>query len=419
MESTSEEAVASSTGPHRKVVNGEVVVAVVVRLTSSAAARSNCARVVGVVGGHGRSPGRPDGRLGGLSVNAFRRGWIRRHRADVRDGQIQATGHHPQATCCHGCGAQVVLARHRETGSQVALKAVPRATTTLRDFLIEFHYSYFLSPHSSILDTYDVCFETPEHYYFAQEVAPYGDLWHAVEYYGGIDERDLKIVLRQIIPALEFMHSKELVHRDVRAENILIFSKDFTKVSQADRLRADEKSRERWSRSGTRSLPTCPPEIWEAVHLEGYTVELGSDVWQIGMLIFSCLTARFPWEKADITDGRFNEFLDWQKRKTTRTPREFKRFTPRLLRMMRRLMEPKPTKRYPVTEVNKYYGDRWLMVRSPRTSKVSEIWDTATAAAVAGHEKKLGDELLQEYGKEQRIQNWIMSGAEGQAKESQ
>lgn len=314
---------------------------------------------------------------------------------------------------------KVVLARHRETGSQVALKAVPRATTTLRDFLIEFHYSYFLSPHSSILDTYDVCFETPEHYYFAQEVAPYGDLWHAVEYYGGIDERDLKVVLRQIIPALEFMHSKELVHRDVRAENILIFSKDFTKVKLTDfglTRKAGTLVKKR-----TRSLPTCPPEIWEAVHLEGYTVELGSDVWQIGMLIFSSLTARFPWEKADITDSRFNEFLDWQKRKTTRTPREFKRFTPRLLRMMRRLMEAKPSKRYPVTEVNKYYGDRWLMVRSPRTSKVSEIWDAAAMAAVtgAGQDKRLGDELLTDYGKEQRIQNWIMSGAEGQTKESQ
>ncbi|KAH9365517.1 hypothetical protein HPB48_008771 [Haemaphysalis longicornis] len=280
---------------------------------------------------------------------------------------------------------KVVLARHRETGSQVALKAVPRATTTLRDFLIEFHYSYFLSPHSSILDTYDVCFETPEHYYFAQEVAPYGDLWHAVEYYGGIDERDLKVILRQIIPALEFMHSKELVHRDVRAENILIFSKDFTKVKLTD---------------------------------FGLTRKAGT---LIGMLIFSSLTARFPWEKADITDSRFNEYLDWQKRKTTRTPREFKRFTPRLLRMMRRLMEAKPSKRYPVTEVNKYYGDRWLMVRSPRTSKVSEIWDAAAMAAVtgAGQDKRLGDELLTDYGKEQRIQNWIMSGAEGQTKESQ
>lgn len=60
----------------------------------------------------------------------------------------------------------------------MALKAVPRATTTLRDFLIEFHYSYFLSPHYSILDTYDVAFETRDHYYFVCEVAPFGDLWN-------------------------------------------------------------------------------------------------------------------------------------------------------------------------------------------------------------------------------------------------
>lgn len=61
---------------------------------------------------------------------------------------------------------------------QVALKAVPKATTTLKDFLTEFHYSYFLSPHPSILDTYDVAFETAEHYWFAQEVAHLGDLWN-------------------------------------------------------------------------------------------------------------------------------------------------------------------------------------------------------------------------------------------------
>lgn len=61
------------------------------------------------------------------------------------------------------------------------------------------------------------------------------------------------------------------------------------------------------------------------------------------------------------------------------------------------------------------------MVRSPRTSKVSEIWDAAAMAAVtgAGQDKRLGDELLTDYGKEQRIQNWIMSGAEDQTKESQ
>lgn len=50
-------------------------------------------------------------------------------------------------------------------------------TTPIKDFFFEFHYSYFLSPHQMILDTYDVAFETRDFYYFAQEVGPLGDLW--------------------------------------------------------------------------------------------------------------------------------------------------------------------------------------------------------------------------------------------------
>src|SRR5690606_911468 len=76
----------------------------------------------------------------------------------------------------------------------------------------------------------------------------------------------------------------------------------------------------------------------------------------------------FPWDKADITDPRFHEFAQWQKRKTTKAPKEFRRFTPRLLRCFRRLMEIKPSKRYPITEVNKYLKDQWLVARMPRQS---------------------------------------------------
>lgn len=83
----------------------------------------------------------------------------------------------------------------------------------------------------------------------------------------------------------------------------------------------------------------------------------------MAMFIFIITQARFPWEKADITDIRFNEFCDWQKRKTTKTPREFLRFSPRIMRLFRRLMEVKPSKRYPITEVNKYFKDHWLKPR--------------------------------------------------------
>lgn len=67
-------------------------------------------------------------------------------------------------------------------------------------------------------------------------MAPLGDLWHWIEAAGGLDEQDLKDILRQIVPALEFMHSKDLVHRDVRAENVLVFKHDFSKVGESARI---------------------------------------------------------------------------------------------------------------------------------------------------------------------------------------
>lgn len=91
-------------------------------------------------------------------------------------------------------------------------------------------------------------------------------------------------------------------------------------------------------------------------------MELGSDVWQMGMFIFIATQARFPWTTADCTDSYFMNFIEWQKRKSTKTPPEFVRFTPRCLRLFRRLMDERPEKRYPITEVNKYFKDPWLRV---------------------------------------------------------
>lgn len=119
-----------------------------------------------------------------------------------------------------------------------------------------------------------------------------------------------------------------------------------------------------------KSLPSCPPEVWKAVLLEGYNIETGSDVWQLAMMIIVLFTTRFPWDKADITDVTFKDFVDWQKRKTTRMPRYFREFSPRALRMFRRLMEIKPTNRYPVTEVRKYLKDRWLINKTFRSSSI-------------------------------------------------
>ena len=91
----------------------------------------------------------------------------------------------------------------------------------------------------------------------------------AVERTGGYGllEHDVKLVVEQLASAIEFLHEKFLVHRDVRAENVLLFTPDYSRVKLTDfglTRRAGALVKKR-----TRSLPTCPPEIWETLHLEG------------------------------------------------------------------------------------------------------------------------------------------------------
>jgi serine/threonine protein kinase len=95
---------------------------------------------------------------------------------------------------------------------------------------------------------------------------------------------------------------------------------------------------------------------------ESYYVYKSSDVWQMGMLIYLMLSGGVePWQSADdISDPVFSEWVQWLRRKNLRVPDPFQIFTPRLLRLFKRLFEPKPKKRSDAKEVLKYLEDEWI-----------------------------------------------------------
>ncbi|XP_041363396.1 serine/threonine-protein kinase SBK1-like [Gigantopelta aegis] len=256
-----------------------------------------------------------------------------------------------------GTYGKALLGKCRETGTKVCLKILPKCSTKLRDFQREFNFSYFLSPHQNIVDTYNVAFETRTSYVFAQEYAPHGDLFDAIPPQMGMTESHAKHVIKQIASALDFMHSKKLVHRDIKPENVLVFDTEFTKVKLMDfgMTRKDGNM----IRKTSGSIPYTPPEICEAVRNENIIVGTSGDVWAFGVLLFCMLTGNFPWENADIGDVYFNEFVLWQRRKTTKQPSQWRRFTPRLMRFFRKVLDIKPERRCQVKEICKYINDEW------------------------------------------------------------
>lgn len=308
-----------------------------------------------------------------------------------------------------GTYGKAILARCRETKTKVALKILPKSSTKLRDFKREFSVSYFLSPHMNIVDTYNVAFETRTSYVFAQEYSHIGDLFDAITPQIGLSESVAKSVIKQVASALDFMHSKHLVHRDIKPENILRFDKDLTRVKLMDFGMTRKAGTLIRKLNG--SIPYTPPEICEAVRNEGIIVEVSGDTWAFGALLFCILTGNFPWENADIEDIYYNEFMVWQRRKTTKIPSQWRRFTPRLMRFFRKVLDPKPDKRPPVTEVFKYMNNAWLQpIKGQHESEEDcesdsdHMEELTTILEHHGIDTKMDKRL-----RERRISEWLLS----------
>ncbi|CAG5118910.1 unnamed protein product [Candidula unifasciata] len=308
-----------------------------------------------------------------------------------------------------GTYGKVVQAICKETGANIALKILPKTTTKLKEFQRELNISYYLSPHANIIDSYNVAFETRASYVFALECAPFGDLFDSIPPQVGMSEEDTKTVIRQVTSALEFMHSKKLVHRDIKPENILVMAPDFSKVKLMDfgMTRRDGAT----VRKTNGSIPYTPPEVCEAVRNETILVNSAIDVWALGVLLFCMLTGNFPWENADTGDIYFKEFILWQRRKTTKTPSQWRKFTPRVMKFFRKTLDIKPSRRSSVKELSKYINDSWLL--HPTDISVHET-DSGTEAEQIDHLSI----MLRDHGidtrvdkriRDRRISEWLLS----------
>ncbi|XP_030558200.1 serine/threonine-protein kinase MARK2 isoform X1 [Drosophila novamexicana] len=261
-----------------------------------------------------------------------------------------------------GWFGKILLVEHRGSQTEMVLKAVPKPYVTLRDFYREFHYGLHLGVHRHIVTTYDVAFETAGFYVFTQEYAPLGDLTSNVTE-TGVGEVYSKRIAKQLASAIDYMHSKDIVHRDIKLDNVLIYRSDFQRVKLCDfgesfQSGTTVERRNEW-------LPYSPPEVLEVKPEGTYKADPSHDVWQFGIVIFVCLTGCLPWQKASSEDPRYVRYLVWQASMMMmplrRTPKLFKLLTSRAQRMFKRFLEPRSGNRpKSLGDLTKFMDDRWL-----------------------------------------------------------
>ncbi|KAG7492060.1 hypothetical protein MATL_G00010320 [Megalops atlanticus] len=310
---------------------------------------SHCTKVsLSPVGGGGCAGGSPTAKMGccgvpiedmqALAISSLSAADVHKHYEHIRE-----LG---KGTC-----GKVDLVAHRTQGTKLALKFVNKNKTKLKSFLREYSITSDLSCSPFIIKVLDVLFETEDSYVFGQEYAPAGDLFDIIPPQVGLPEEMVKRCIQQLGLALDFMHSKSLVHRDVKPENVLLFDRECRRVKLADFGMTRRVGCRVKRISGT--IPYTAPEVCQASRAEGFLVDCSLDVWAFGVLIFCMLTGNFPWEAALPSDAFYEEFWRWQRAPSRPgvSPSQWRRFTDDALRMFQRLLAVEPEKRCGVKDV--------------------------------------------------------------------
>jgi len=156
--------------------------------------------------------------------------------------------------------------------------------------------------------------------YIFQELVTGGDLFSFLEYKGGrLDNPQAAVVIRQVLLAVEYLHDQEIVHRDIKPDNILMTSLEdgarvvITDFGNARFLpdaacmtgRQSKKYQRMFSYVGT--LEFAAPEIHRANRTipedEGYSKAV--DMWSIGCITAALLTGEVLF--SDCRDPEYDE----------------------------------------------------------------------------------------------------------------
>lgn len=87
--------------------------------------------------------------------------------------------------------------------------------------------------HPSICRVIDI-FEDNKKFYFVQEYLSGGGLFDSLIQNVGFTENASASIIKQVLSAVTFLHSKSIAHRDIKPDNILFESNDALNVKLLD-----------------------------------------------------------------------------------------------------------------------------------------------------------------------------------------
>ncbi|KAI9223256.1 kinase [Blastocladiella britannica] len=139
------------------------------------------------------------------------------------------------------------------------------------------------------------------------EYVPGGSIHAVLQQWNALPEPIVKNYLRQVLLGLTYLHHHEIIHRDIKAANILVDNKGCVKISDfgiSKRVGPDKSSAS--NNSGGVGLSLQGSVYWmapEVVKHLRYTRK--ADIWALGCLVIEMFTANHPWPNASQVEAIF------------------------------------------------------------------------------------------------------------------
>ncbi|XP_037124528.1 serine/threonine-protein kinase SIK3 homolog isoform X4 [Syngnathus acus] len=217
-------------------------------------------------------------------------------------------GHYEiERTIGKGNFAVVKLATHIITKAKVAIKIVDKTQLddeNLKKIFREVQIMKLLK-HPHIIRLYQVM-ETERMIYLVTEYASGGEIFDHLVAHGRMAEKDARKKFKQIVAAVHFCHCRNIVHRDLKAENLLLDHNLNIKI--ADFGFSNLFSRGQLLKTWCGSPPYAAPELFEGKEYDGPKV----DIWSLGVVLYVLVCGALPFDgstlqnlRARVLSGKF------------------------------------------------------------------------------------------------------------------
>ncbi|CAG7817255.1 unnamed protein product [Allacma fusca] len=198
----------------------------------------------------------------------------------------------------HGAFAMVFKGKNKKTGQCVAIKSITKKNLAKSQALLTKEIAILKEltalHHENVVALFE-CRETPNHVFLVMEYCNGGDLADYLNGKGTLSEDTIRLFLRQLAGAMQALHSKGVVHRDLKPQNILLTYHKSNPAPHEISLKIADFGFARFLQDGVMAATLCGSPMYMAPEvIMSLTYDAKADLWSLGTIVYQCLTGKAP-----------------------------------------------------------------------------------------------------------------------------